>query len=119
MVTRREPLGVVTAILAFNFPVELYAQKVGAALAGGNAVIVKPPEDDSLTCIRLTELLHQAGVPGATLQVLTGRGAEVGAPLSSSDRIDDQTNHGSRSGLRSVHGKACFRGRREEAGGSY
>ncbi|NQD42221.1 aldehyde dehydrogenase [Glutamicibacter halophytocola] len=88
LVTHREPLGVVAAVLAFNFPVELYAQKVGAALAGGNAVIVKPPEDDSLTCIRLTELLHQAGVPGAALQVLTGLGAEVGAPLTSSPRID-------------------------------
>src|SRR5699024_3598692 len=65
LLTRREPLGVIAAVLAFNFPVELYAQKVGAALAGGNAVIVKPPEKDSLTCIRLTELLHEAGVPGA------------------------------------------------------
>ncbi|MFJ2618624.1 aldehyde dehydrogenase family protein [Glutamicibacter sp. NPDC087344] len=88
LVTRREPLGVVAAVLAFNFPVELYAQKVGAALAGGNAVIVKPPEDDSLTCVRLTELLHQAGVPEDSLQVLTGYGAQVGAPLTSSTLID-------------------------------
>lgn len=108
MVTRREPLGVVAAILAFNFPVELYAQKVGAALAGGNAVIVKPPEDDSLTCIRLTELLHQAGVPGATLQVLTGWGAEVGAPLSSSDLIDAVSFTGS-SAVGTAIGEAAAR----------
>lgn len=88
LVTRREPLGVVAAVLAFNFPVELYAQKVGAALAGGNAVIVKPPEDDSLTCVRITELLHQAGVPQKSLQVVTGYGDRVGAPLTTSELID-------------------------------
>lgn len=88
MITRREPLGVVVAILAFNFPVELFAQKVGAALAGGNAVVVKPPEDDSLACIRLTELLLEAGVPGAALQVVTGYGHEAGEALSSSPDID-------------------------------
>lgn len=95
LLTRREPLGVVVAILAFNFPVELYAQKVGAALAGGNAVIVKPPEDDSLTCIHLTDLLIEAGVPAAALQVVTGTGPEVGEPLASSPDIDVVTFTGS------------------------
>lgn len=108
LVTRREPLGVVAAVLAFNFPVELYAQKVGAALAGGNAVIVKPPEDDSLTCVRITELLHQAGVPGNTLQVLTGYGPEVGEPLTSSEKINAVSFTGS-SAVGTAIGEAAAR----------
>lgn len=95
LITKREPLGVIAAILAFNFPAELYAQKVGAALAGGNAVIVKPPQDDSLTCIRMTELLLEAGVPGSTLQIVTGSGSVAGDYLSRSPLINGLSFTGS------------------------
>ncbi|NEU31364.1 aldehyde dehydrogenase [bacterium LRH843] len=88
MITKREPLGVMVGILPFNFPAELFAQKAGAALAAGNAIVVKPPEDDPLTIIKMVELLHEAGVPGNVLQVVTGHGEEVGAYLTSSPLVD-------------------------------
>lgn len=88
MITKREPLGVIVGILAFNFPTELFAQKAGAALAAGNAIVVKPPEDDSLTVLRLAEMLLEAGVPGNVLQVVTGYGEEVGDYLAKSPLIN-------------------------------
>ncbi|MFM1655601.1 aldehyde dehydrogenase family protein [Brevibacillus sp. B_LB10_24] len=88
MITKREPLGVIVGIIPFNFPAELFAHKAGAALAGGNAMIVKPPEDDPLTVIRLAEMLHEAGVPGHVLQVVTGYGEEVGAYLANSPLVN-------------------------------
>jgi len=87
MITKREPLGVVVGIIPFNFPAELFSFKAGAALASGNAFIVKPPEDDPLTVIRMVELLHEAGVPKNVLQVVTGYGEEVGDYLAKSPSI--------------------------------
>lgn len=87
MITRHEPLGVVAAIVAFNFPAELYAHKVAAALAGGNAVVVKPAEKNPLVGIRMTRMLHEVGVPEDTLQAVNGDGAIVGDALSRSPLI--------------------------------
>ncbi|MGO2659981.1 aldehyde dehydrogenase family protein [Mycetocola reblochoni] len=87
MITAHEPLGVVAAIVAFNFPAELYAHKVGAALAGGNAVVVKPSEANPLVGNRLTAMLHAAGVPADALVVVNGDGAVVGEALSRSSVI--------------------------------
>ncbi|OHU18841.1 aldehyde dehydrogenase [Mycobacteroides franklinii] len=95
MVTIREPLGIMVGIVPFNFPAELYAHKVGAALAAGNAMIVKSPEDDPLVTIMLTEILHRAGVPGAALQLVTGYGDIVGDHLSKSPDIAAVTFTGS------------------------
>lgn len=95
MITVREPLGVLVGIVPFNFPAELYAHKVGAALAGGNAIVVKPPEDDPIVTILLTEILHRAGVPGAALQLVTGYGDVVGSHLSQSPDIAAVTFTGS------------------------
>jgi succinate-semialdehyde dehydrogenase/glutarate-semialdehyde dehydrogenase len=95
MVTIREPLGVMVGIVPFNFPAELYAHKVGAALAAGNAMIVKSPEDDPIVTIMLTEILHRAGVPGAALQLVTGYGDIVGDHLSKSPDIAAVTFTGS------------------------
>lgn len=85
--TRWEPLGVVACLVPFNFPVDLYAEKVAPALAAGNAVIVKPPTDCPLTIMRLVELLHEAGVPPKAAQVVTGRGEVIGKKLLSDPRI--------------------------------
>jgi len=95
MLTVREPLGVMVGIVPFNFPAELYAHKVGAALAAGNAMIVKPPEDDPIVTVMLTEILHRAGVPGAALQLVTGYGHTVGAHLAGSPDIAAVTFTGS------------------------
>ncbi len=86
--TVKEPLGVVACVIPFNYPTELYAHKVAPALVTGNAVIIKPSSDTPLGNIYLTRLLLEAGVPGNVAQVLTGSGAQIGAQLASSDKID-------------------------------
>lgn len=79
--TRREPLGVVGAIIPWNFPLILAARKVAAALCAGNTVVLKPPEEASLTSIELGKILMEAGAPAGALQVVTGLGEEAGAAL--------------------------------------
>ena len=86
--TVREPLGVIACIIPFNYPVELYAQKVAPALVAGNAVIVKPSSDTPLSAILLTELLLEAGVPKEVIQVVTGSGGKIGAQLSRHKGVD-------------------------------
>ncbi|MDW3224791.1 MAG: aldehyde dehydrogenase [Paracoccaceae bacterium] len=77
----REPIGVVAAVLPWNFPLMMMAWKIGPALAAGCSVIVKPAEQTSLTALRVAELAHEAGVPRGVLQVLPGDGPDTGAPL--------------------------------------
>jgi succinate-semialdehyde dehydrogenase/glutarate-semialdehyde dehydrogenase len=86
--TKNEPLGVVACITPFNYPVELCYHKVAAALAVGNAVIVKPATDNPLTIMRMAQLCWEAGIPGSVLQVVTGSGAKIGNILVSSKYID-------------------------------
>ena len=66
----RVPVGVIAAISPFNFPLNLVAHKVAPALASGNAVVLKPPPQAPLAAFRLAELLHDAGAPPGSLQVL-------------------------------------------------
>ncbi|HSV55711.1 MAG TPA: aldehyde dehydrogenase family protein [Magnetospirillaceae bacterium] len=80
--TMRRPAGVVAAIVPFNYPVELYAHKAAAALAAGNAVIVKPPSDCPLTILKIAEILEQAGLPRGAHQTITGSGTVVGEFLA-------------------------------------
>jgi glyceraldehyde-3-phosphate dehydrogenase (NADP+) len=77
----RQPLGVVGGIIPFNFPAEMLAYKCAAALAGGNAIVVKLPEDCPLTCLRIGDLMLEAGVPANALQLLTGYGEDAGEAL--------------------------------------
>ncbi|MCB0829398.1 MAG: aldehyde dehydrogenase [Solirubrobacterales bacterium] len=85
--TRREPLGVVAAILPFNFPVELFVEKCAAALVGGNAVVVKPPVEDPLVVEQFREALIEAGVPSDAIGAVYGD-AEVGAALAGAPGVD-------------------------------
>lgn len=71
----REPIGVIACIIPFNFPCDLYDQKVAPALMMGNAVIVLPSSDNPLTLMRLSEMLVNAGVPNGVIQCLTAPGA--------------------------------------------
>lgn len=87
ILTLKEPLGVVAAIIPFNYPLELYAHKVAPALLTGNTVVVKPASDTPLSAIYATDLMHQAGVPGNVIQVITGSGAMIGDYLSKSEKI--------------------------------
>jgi acyl-CoA reductase-like NAD-dependent aldehyde dehydrogenase len=86
-VTARQPRGVIAAIVPFNYPVELWTHKLAGALASGNAVITKPPEQCPLTVIRVSELLEQTGLPRGAHQLLTGDGDVVGAALVQSSGV--------------------------------
>lgn len=86
--TRREPYGVVVGISPFNYPLELVAHKLGAALSTGNVVIYKPASDNPLAVIRFIEFCYKAGVPMKALQVITGRGGMIGNLLTESEGVD-------------------------------
>lgn len=93
--TVREPLGVIACVIPFNFPCDLFDQKVAPSLMAGNAVIIKPPHQNPLTLCILTELLQKAGLPSGTAQVLTGRGPETGAWICAHPGINAITFTGS------------------------
>jgi succinate-semialdehyde dehydrogenase/glutarate-semialdehyde dehydrogenase len=90
-----EPLGTIAAIVPFNAPMLLTAYKVAPILCAGNACILKPPTDNPLSVIRMCELLLEAGVPGNTLQVITGNGEIVGKYLLTNPGVDGVTMTGS------------------------
>jgi lactaldehyde dehydrogenase len=91
----RQPLGVVAAIVPFNYPVELYSHKAAAALAAGNAVIAKPPSNCPLTLLKLAEFIEKAGIPEAGHQMITGSGSVIGEYLAKSPGIQMVTVTGS------------------------
>ena len=86
--TRREPVGVVGAIIPWNFPLLMAVWKVGPALATGCAIVLKPAEDTPLTALRLAELALEAGFPPGALNVVTGEGPTAGAALAAHPGID-------------------------------
>jgi acyl-CoA reductase-like NAD-dependent aldehyde dehydrogenase len=94
-VTIRVPCGVVVAISPFNFPLNLVCHKVGPAIAGGNAVIVKPATDTPLSAIKLTQILLEAGLPPEGINTLTGSGGEIGDLLITDRRVRKITFTGS------------------------
>jgi acyl-CoA reductase-like NAD-dependent aldehyde dehydrogenase len=77
----RVPLGVVSAITPFNFPINLVAHKVGPALASGNTVVLKPAEETPLTAVRMAECFHDAGLPDGVLELVHGDGPTTGEAL--------------------------------------
>lgn len=84
----REPVGVVGAVLPWNFPLLMMAWKIGPALAAGNCVIVKPAEQTTLTALRMAELAMEAGLPRGVLQVMPGDGPTTGRPLGLHPGVD-------------------------------
>lgn len=93
--TRREPVGVVGAIVPWNFPGVLFVQKAAFALAAGCTVVAKPSEFTSGSALHLARLAYEAGVPREALLIVTGLGADVGAPLAESTDVDALTFTGS------------------------
>jgi glyceraldehyde-3-phosphate dehydrogenase (NADP+) len=83
----RVPIGVVLAITPFNDPLNLVAHKLGPAIAGGNAVILKPATVTPLSALKLCEALVEAGLPAGVLQCITGHGAKLGDTLVSDSRV--------------------------------
>jgi acyl-CoA reductase-like NAD-dependent aldehyde dehydrogenase len=86
--TLREPVGVVAAIVPWNFPLLLTSWKVAPALACGNAVIIKPASQTPLTALALAEIAHEIGLPPGVLNVITGPGSQVGQMLVDHPGID-------------------------------
>ena len=78
----REPVGVVAAIVPWNFPMMIGAWKIAPALAAGNCVVLKPAEAASLSLLRLAEICSEAGLPDGVLNVITGKGSVVGEALA-------------------------------------
>ncbi len=85
--TLREPVGVVGAIVAWNFPLLLASWKLGPALACGNTVVLKPAEQTPLTALRFGELCREAGLPAGVLNIVTG-GPETGKALVQHPQVD-------------------------------
>ncbi|MBI4056482.1 MAG: aldehyde dehydrogenase family protein [Elusimicrobia bacterium] len=85
--TVREPVGVVAAIVPWNFPLQMAAWKLAPALACGNVVLLKPAEQTPLSTLRLGELMEEAGLPPGTVQILPG-GPDTGKALASHPHVD-------------------------------
>jgi acyl-CoA reductase-like NAD-dependent aldehyde dehydrogenase len=85
--TLREPVGVVGAIVAWNFPLLLASWKLGPALATGNTVVLKPAEQTPLTALRLGQLAQEAGFPAGVVNIITG-GPETGRELVKHPGVD-------------------------------
>ncbi|WP_198416370.1 aldehyde dehydrogenase family protein [Cryobacterium sp. Hh38] len=86
--TRREPYGVTAHVLAWNYPMQLFARAVAPAIATGNCSVVKPADETPRTAVRLAALAIQAGIPRGVLNVVTGIGTEAGAALSKHPGVD-------------------------------
>ena len=92
---RRVPLGVVGAVVPWNYPLEMAIWKLAPALAAGNTVVLKPAEQSPLSSLRLAELALEAGLPEGTLNVVTGQGEITGAAVGLHKDIDVLTFTGS------------------------
>lgn len=91
----REPLGVVAAVVPWNYPLSMMAWKIGPALAAGNSVIVKPAEQSPFTALRVAELAMEAGVPAGVLNIVPGYGETAGQALGLHMDVDCITFTGS------------------------
>lgn len=91
----REPLGVVAAVVPWNFPLLIASWKLGPALAAGNSVILKPAEQSPLSAVRLAELALEAGIPEGVFNVVTGLGETAGKALGLHMDVDAVTFTGS------------------------
>jgi gamma-glutamyl-gamma-aminobutyraldehyde dehydrogenase/4-guanidinobutyraldehyde dehydrogenase/NAD-dependent aldehyde dehydrogenase len=92
---RREPVGVVAAVVPWNFPLLMASWKIGPALATGNSMIVKPAEQSPLTAIRIAELAAEAGIPEGVFNVVPGFGETAGQALGRHMDVDCVTFTGS------------------------
>ncbi|SQA14369.1 NADP-dependent glyceraldehyde-3-phosphate dehydrogenase [Streptobacillus moniliformis] len=87
-IVRREPVGIVLAISPFNYPINLAASKIIPALISGNTVVFKPASQGVLSGIELVKCFEEAGLPEGVLQIITGKGSEIGDYLNTHKEID-------------------------------
>jgi aldehyde dehydrogenase (NAD+) len=110
VLTLREPQGVTGHIISWNYPMQILGQSVGAALAMGNACVLKPGEDASLSALEVGRLALEAGLPAGVLNIVTGYGEEAGAALAGHAGVDHVSFTGSREVGRLVQRAAATHG---------
>lgn len=116
--SEREPLGVISVITPWNFPLSIPARKIAPALITGNTVVFKPSSDTPLIALRLVEALHQAGIPKGVINFVTGKASEVGNSLVTHPAIKAITFTGSTAAGEDIHKKSSFTTRTQmELGG--
>ena len=95
LITKKEPIGVIACVIPFNFPCDLFDQKVAPALLSGNSCIVKPSTDNPLTLCKLSHLMNEAGVTPGAIEIITGRGQVAGTELTKNPDVHLVTLTGS------------------------
>ncbi|MEH7154999.1 aldehyde dehydrogenase family protein [Neobacillus drentensis] len=116
--TEREPLGVVSVITPWNFPLSIPARKIAPAIITGNTVVFKPSSDTPLIAFRLVEALDQAGIPKGVINFVTGKASDVGDLLVTHPAVRAVTFTGSTAAGEDIHRKASFTTRTQmELGG--
>jgi alpha-ketoglutaric semialdehyde dehydrogenase len=116
--TIREPLGVVTAITPWNFPISIPARKIAPALITGNTVVFKPSSDTPLIALRLVECLAEAGLPDGVLNLVTGSASRIGDVIVSDPAVKAITFTGSTQAGEAIHRAVSFTTRTQmELGG--
>lgn len=105
----RVPLGVVAIITPWNFPLSIPVWKIAPALVVGNTVVFKPASATPIMAIKLTELLHEAGLPAGVLNVVTGAGGSLGDALVTDERIDGVSFTGSYAVGHALYQKTALR----------
>jgi len=107
LLVREEPIGVVAAILPWNFPAAIFCRKVAPALMAGNAIVVKPAELTPLSALALAQVLDAAGLPAGLLSVVCGPGRETGSRLIDHPSVGMVTMTGSTRGGREILARAA------------
>src|SRR5215510_4429042 len=108
--TMRQPLGVVSLITPWNFPICIPAWKIGPALVAGNTVIFKPSSTTPLTAAKLVEIFERAGLPAGVLNLLVGSSADVGATITSDPRVRGVSFTGSSENGNQIYVSCAARG---------
>jgi len=116
--TKREPVGVISAITPFNHPLNMVSHKVAPAIATNNCVVAKPTELTPLTCVALADILYEAGLPPEMFQVVTGWPADIGDEMVTNDNIDIITFTGGVRVGKIIAGKAGYKRAALELGGN-
>jgi putative phosphonoacetaldehyde dehydrogenase len=116
--TKREPVGVISAITPFNHPLNMVSHKVAPAIATNNCVVAKPTELTPLTCIALADILYEAGLPPEMFQVVTGWPDDIGDEMVTNGNIDIITFTGGVRVGKIIAGKAGYKRAALELGGN-
>jgi putative phosphonoacetaldehyde dehydrogenase len=116
--TKREPVGVISAITPFNHPLNMVSHKVAPAIATNNCVVAKPTELTPLTCVALADILYEAGLPPEMFQVVTGWPADIGDEMVTNKDISVITFTGGVRVGKLIAAKAGYKRAALELGGN-